>query len=721
MIPNRILSSIVIGVLILTAAPACGSDSDEETPTAGTEEAELSNTTTAATATLFKATITPTPNVTTVPPVPAPPRPTPQPTSSLIPDWERVGSKSSGLEFSVPLSWVDLTDALDTSAATNPLGLTVLLLADSQRTGRSLLAGKELNEGAFGVALITNQRLPASDPVTALTQLVAGQETAVTPLTDAWPISADVGSDIVDGAAIDISGDLLHFLDSGGDQLRARLLLFPSETDSSAQDGRTATLFLFSALADQWETQQYDEIFDQITGTIIIHDVQTGYTLSGGNSNVVGSLIDGRILEGELAEGTKDVWTFNVEEASYVTLSLEPEDAVLDLTLTLISPFGQTIAQIDSGYAGDTEVAADVYLTENGRYVVEVSDFFNLAGPYRLSLTMAEEPQYTSAGKIQSGQAIESVLPVNTQHVWTFQGAAGSLVSIVLSPKDNKMDAILNLYGPEGDRLVALDEGFSGDPEVISGFELPVTGSYTIWVSSFADNGGRYSLSLDEGGEATKNFYDAGDLQYGDKRSETLNTSEAHAWFFQGRPGDEVRIVVRPLTDILDLEVWLFDPDVERLTARDEFAAGDTEIIEFTLPEEGQYLILVREFFGEAGAYEIELSASQAAAPEFAGRINYDEPVNGTLAPQQMALWLFDGQEGDVLNIELTPGSESQDMVLMVQDPQGNTILEVDDGLAGQSETIRGFTIPNDSQWGLIVKSFYEEAGTYSLSMQRAK
>lgn len=715
---NRILSSIVIGVILL-AFPACRTTPDDDLLPDGTDEVPLSNTTPVATATTLKTTVTPTLKTTDVPP--PPPRPTPQPTSSLIPDWGRVGSKSSGLEFSVPLSWVELTSTIDTSAATNPFGLTVLLLADSQRTGRSLLAGKELSEGAFGAGLISSQPLPASDPVTALTQLVASQDTAVTPLADAQPISADVGSDVVDGAVIDVSGDPLGFLGSGGDQLRTRLILFLSESDSSAQDGRTATFFLFSARADQWDTNQYGEIFDQMAASIIIHDVQTGYTLSGGEANVQGGLINGRILDGELAEGVKDVWTFTMETAGYVTLSLEPEDNILDLTLTLISPFGQTIAQIDSSYAGDMEVAADLYLTENGRYVVEVSDFFKLPGRYKLSLAIEDEPQYTNAGVIRPGQAIESELPVNTQHVWTFEGAAGSLVSIILSPRDNQMDAILNLFGPDGSRLVALDEGFSGDPEVISGFELPVTGAYAIRVSSFADNGGRYALSLEEGGEATQNFFDAGDLLYGDQKSETLNSSEAHAWFFQGRPGDAVRVVVRPLTDILDLEVWLFDPQIERLTAKDEFAAGDTETIEFTLPQEGQYLILVREFFGEAGDYEIELSAVPAIGPELAGRLNYDEPVNGTLAPQQMAMWLFTGDKDDVLDFELTPGSDSEDVVLVLQDPQGNTVMEVDDALAGQSETINGFTIPANGQWSLVVKSFFEEAGTYSLLVQRSR
>ena len=705
-------SWILAGILLVTLA-GCRPTTEEET---NPDSAEESQPTPGATAVTQLATATP--FTTYVPP--PPPKPTPQPTSAPVENGseQQIGGTAVGLEIGLPLDWVNLSGELNVSSATTPVGLSVLLLADSQRTGLSLLAGKKLGSGAFGVGLITNQPLSSNDPITALTRLIADQE-AVTPLNQAQTFTAADTSGAITGAVIDMTGDLLGFFSSGGNELHSRLFLFLSPTGSSVPDGRTATLVLLSAPTGQWE--QYADRFDEMARAIVIHDVQAGYTLNAGTANVLGNLTNGKGSSGKLIQGTQDVWTFTIDEPRYATLSLTPDNKELDLTLTIISPSGQTITRVDGGYAGDTEVVADLYLTENGRYVVEVSDFFNQPGRYILSLNLDKEPRFTSAGVIRPGQGIQSTLPVNAQHVWTFNGTAGQLISIVLTPDDNQMDAILNLFGPDGSRLVALDEGFSGDAEVISGFELPVTGSYSILVTSFAGSGGAYTLALDEGGEATQNFYDAGDLVYGDAKSEALRSSEAHAWFFDGRAGDAIRITVRPLNDVLDLDVWLYDPDIQRLTAIDELAAGDTETIRQTLPRDGQYLILVREFFGAAGSYEISLSAVPATEPVFAGQVSYGETVAGTLAPEQMALWQFYGNEKDVIDIELTPGTAADDVVFELQDPSGSTVLAVDAVLAGQSETLNGFTITADGLWGVVVKDFFAEESAYSLTVKRTR
>ncbi len=701
-------SWIFIGVLFITLT-ACRPTTDNEKTGDDADQPPLTPQATAVT-----RLATATPFTTNVPP--APPKPTPQPTSAPLESWQQIGGAAVGLEISIPVNWVNLSGELDVSSATTPVGLSVLLLADSRRTGLSILAGKELDSGAFGVGLITNQVMPAADPVAALTQLIAKQETAVTPLTSAQAVTS-VGE--AAGAVMDISGDLLGLFSGGGANLRTRLFLFLSPPGSGAADDPTTVLVLLSAPDNQWE--QYTDRFDQMAQTIAIHNVQSGYTLNAGTANVLGSLTNGKGSSGQLTQGVKDVWTFTITEARYATLSLDPEDEELDLTLKIIGPSGQTITQVDGGYAGDTEVAADLYLNEDGRYVVEVSDFFNQPGRYILSLNIDKEPRFTSAGEIRPGQSIQSALPVNAQHVWTFNGAAGQLISIVLTPDDSQMDAILNLFGPDGSRLVALDEGFSGDAEVISGFELPVNGDYSILVTSFAGSGGRYTLGLDEGGEATQNFYDAGDLAYGDVKSETLRSNEAHAWFFSGRAGDVIRVTVRPLNDVLDLDIWLYDPDIQRLAAKDELAAGDSETIEQALPRDGQYLILVREFFGAAGSYEINLTAVPAATPKFAGQLRYGETVAGTLAPEQMALWQFKGDENDVIDIELAPGTVSEDVVFELQDPSGSMVLEVDAALAGQNETLNGFTVTADGLWRIVIKDFFAEESMYSLTVKRTQ
>jgi hypothetical protein len=312
-------------------------------------------------------------------------------------------------------------------------------------------------------------------------------------------------------------------------------------------------------------------------------------------------------------------------------------------------------------------------------------------------------------------------LPEGAEHIWSFAGSAGQLVSIVLTPGHDQFDGILHLYDPEGNRLVALDEGFSGDAEVLAGFELPVTGEYEILVRSFAGNSGVYSLSLDDGGESTRNFFDAGDLKDGDIKSETLRTNEAHVWFFSGRAGDAVTIEVVPLDEYLDLDIWLLDPDVTRIATEDRFAAAETESIESILSQDGQYLVFIRDFQGESGAYELRFTSIRNNLPEDAGILTYGQSVTGTLAPGQPVIWRFRGDIDDVLDLSLTPLDGMTDLLFVLQDPATNTVLRVDGTLAGQREVLSGFTITANGLWRVVVSDFFGEGGRYTLSIRRSQ
>ena len=286
----------------------------------------------------------------------------------------------------------------------------------------------------------------------------------------------------------------------------------------------------------------------------------------------------------------------------------------------------------------------------------------------------------------------------------------------MLTP-ENQFDAILDVYGPDGTRLAALDEGFSGDAEVVAGLTLPLTGEYSILVRSFAGEGGSYSLSLDEGSDSTTNFYDAGDLVLGQTAQETLRENEAHAWFFTGRAGDEMFITVNPLTNNLDLDLWLLDENVNRLAEQDALLAGEPEMIEFVLPEDGQYLILVRDFFGESGRYEISLRANQVAAPDVAGTISYGTTDSGSLQANQTVVWYFEAEDGDVIDIELTPESSDSDLLFIVYDPAGNQIWSVDAAEAGEAEQVLAYPVMSEGRWSIVVKEFFGESAGYTLSL----
>lgn len=701
---------VMLVVLVTTAVVACSKpDIEEELEFSPTEDPPISLLPTEDDA--FGTSLnTPTqPQPTNSPP----PRPTAPPTTSQFSNWQQVGNNATGLQILAPPEWRNLSGQLDTAATANELGLIVLLLADSARTGESLLSGKPIESGAYVAGLVSHRELPPNSPQTTLMQLLEESNKTVTPLNEPSTITAFTASgNRVTGAYVDVVGDAFLFSDSNQQNLRTRVLLFTS-TLGGAVNQNTQALFLLSAPEAAWS--EVSSSFTEMAKTIVIHNIDSGLTIRDGAANVVGELAEMDVVNGYLEGGIRDVWTFNIEEQRYATLTLQPGAAILDLTMTLISPSGQTLALVDNGYANDVETAVDQLVLERGLYVIEVGEFFNQDGPYTLSLVLTADSLFGGGGDIRLGQTMESELLANGEHKWLFSAEAGTLVSAVLDPLD--FDGILELYAPDGRQLATLDEGFSGDAEVVSGLELPLTGEYTIHVRSFSNDGGQYTLSLNEGGDNTLNFYDAGDLNFNEPRQETLQANEAHAWFFNGRVGESIIVEVVPLTDELDLDIWLLDPNVERLTAVDKLLAGQPEYLRFVLPQDGQFLVLVRDYFGEPGSYEITLKAIPTVAPQAAGTLNYGNMVNGTLTEQQGVIWWFDGRAGDKISILLQPDDPQQDLRFMLTSPAGGQVLKVDKEGGGQTEQLTTFTLPADGRWGIVVESFFGDAGSYTLNL----
>lgn len=699
-------SCLLIGVFVVVAV-ACKPISEEEQDLT-TAESAPSSTDVPIEANQQATLPIPTKSFATSSP---PPLPTAAPTAPAFAGWQQIGNPATGLQLFAPPEWINLSGQVDTAVTANELGITVMLLANSERTGNSLLGSKAIGDGAYVAGLIAHLDLPPNTPQATLNRLATDLSTERTTLAPAAPVTASVGAGgLITGSYIDLEGAPLLFSTSGSN-MRTRIYLFSSAL-AGAISQQNQALFIMSTSAEQWPN--YEGTFEKMASSIVLHNIYADIVIQDGSANVLGSLGQQDIVNGDLEANVKDVWTFSLPGSRYANLTLSPDNKDIDLILSLISPTGQTVTRIDNGYAGDTEIMIDNLLLESGLYVVEVSEFFGDTGRYTLSLVLTEEPLFGGGGRLAPGQTIQSTLARGGQHVWTFSGNAGELVSVVLTP-DNQFDAILDIYGPDGTRLAALDEGFNGDAEVVAGLELPLTGEYSILVRSFAGEGGSYSLSLDEGSDNTTNFYDAGDLIFGQIAQESLQENEAHAWFFEGSAGDELFITVTPLTANLDLDIWLLDSNVNRLAEQDAFLAGEAEMINFVLPGNGQYLILVRDFFGEAGRYEISLRANQANAPDAAGMLAYGTAVSGMLQPDQSVVWYFEAEDGDVIDIELVPSGSSSDLLFMVFDPTGTQIWAIDSAQAGEPEQINAYPIMSNGRWSIVVKEFYGETADYTL------
>lgn len=629
-----------------------------------------------------------------------------------------VGRVSSGVQIAVPNSWVDLTEEVLDPSIGNRLGVPALLTADSERAGKALLGGKPLEDGAYIMGLISSYQLANDNLAAGLEQLLADLDidTVEDQIVPFVRINDREGTTAVAGAYVDVMSELPLLVGENRQLLQTRILFFTLDTADSQLDNQSQIILFMGTTPEQWG--QFEPLFAQMAQTIEIHPIRPSLRLGDGTVAVLGELVSETAVSRTLNPRGRDLWTFRVDGQQYVTFSATPNESNLDLALKIFDPFGQVVTTVDNGFVGDTETVTDLIVDEPGLYIVEISDFSTAIGNYELQYTLSKTPLFSDGGTIAFGQSIQSHLPLNNQHMWTFSGLAEQLVSIVLMPSDEAFDAILDLYGPDGTRLVALDEGFSGDSEVISGFQLPVTGEYTILVRNFAGGTGAYSLALDEGGESTLNFYDAGDLAYGDVKEESLRANEAQAWFFEGRSNDRIMVKVTPLDAELDLEIWVLDPEVNRLVTEDSFTIGQPETIDLTLGDDGAHLILVRDFFGKAGIYQVQLMALEDEQPATIGTLTNGQTAVGTLVRNTTAAWDFEGEAGETISVILEPTATFNDLTLQLVSPAGEAYSIVDQTGSGQRELISFFELPISGRWQIVVEEFYGQPATYNLFFQ---
>jgi len=694
----RILLAIGLGIVLISIV-ACQPSEPEPTvtPTAppsrtATQEATIAAAQ-SATPTL-PATLTRT-QAPAAPPTPTSmPTQTPDPREVLPIGWQLLGNQLLGPQIAAPENWHDATFLLRGREGIGRFGQYLVFLTESQETANNLLAGNPPG-GAFIFGFVGEQVGVEDKPEEILVELLAGAADG-----DSTAFSAEnIVQPVSEIAFIDLPEEPLALFSIPGPPFMFRLLSFIE------QDSDRPAILLMGSPANQWESNQ--ELFEEMAKTISMPSP----------NNLRGHLASGDIVKGLIRRKTADIWTFNGEGGRYVTISLSPEQEGIDLTLKLLDSGGNVIASIDNGYDGDLEVLTDILLPDDGTYVIEAGEFFKEPGPYQLTLQLADEIQFGGGGRIEFAQEITTELGENSDHIWVFFGTAGQDISIILTSLDDQLDVILEVRGPDGSQITVLDEGFAGDAEVLTGLPLSVTGDYVIVVRGFAGRGGSYSLFLDEGGESTVNFYDAGDLFYGDRQREYLRNDEAHAWFFDGQAGDQVSIEVLPLEPNLDLDIWLLDPELNEVAIKDEFLSGESEKIEQILPNAGQYLVLVREFFGEPGPYEVALDASGVEVLEIAGSLTYSQTVQGTLPVGKQAGWTFTGQMGDVIHVLLTPDNSDHDFVIVLIDPKGETAVTVDSNLSGLPERLADYSLEISGEWLIVVREFFNEGSDYELTL----
>lgn len=96
-------------------------------------------------------------------------------------------------------------------------------------------------------------------------------------------------------------------------------------------------------------------------------------------------------------------------------------------------------------------------------------------------------------GAIVLGQTVSGTLAEGESHSWTFSEGPAT-IDVVLSGE--ALDGVIEIYGPDGELLLVVDDTITGEDEVLPGFEVPDDGVYTAVIRDFFFRPVDYSLTV---------------------------------------------------------------------------------------------------------------------------------------------------------------------------------------------------------------------------------
>lgn len=227
------------------------------------------------------------------------------------------------------------------------------------------------------------------------------------------------------------------------------------------------------------------------------------------------------------------------------------------------------------------------------------------------------------ATPLQSDTPQTVLMQAETPLWFVYAGSAGEVISLAARSTDPEsvVDTVLEIR--LNSRRVAYSDNHNTDlsglaptDAVIAALTLPTSAAYFIRLDSYGSIGvGEVELHLTR--------IDPFGVQIEERADGThhiagiLPRSQRYVYLFEAAAGDLVTITATDTSGTLDLILWLYDETGELLVMNDDHAARDVSlnlldahIADFRIPADGRYHLVLTDFLGVAGSFEIVMIRS---------------------------------------------------------------------------------------------------------------
>lgn len=178
-------------------------------------------------------------------------------------------------------------------------------------------------------------------------------------------------------------------------------------------------------------------------------------------------------------------------------------------------------------------------------------------------------------------------------------------------------DTVLEVLNPKGRRLAYNDDHHTDRPElldsdsVIDTLLLPEPGLYLIRVNTY---GGIFDSEVELTLEQADLFDTETSVEAGITTiTGVLPAHQRYTYNFEASEGDSVTITARDVAHQIDPRLLLLDVDDQIIAENDDHNSDDLTLdvfdarITIEIPEDGDYTLILVEFMGRAGQFEITI------------------------------------------------------------------------------------------------------------------
>jgi hypothetical protein len=350
----------------------------------------------------------------------------------------------------------------------------------------------------------------------------------------------------------------------------------------------------------------------------------------------VGQSVNGSIAAGDphvFGRGAFRAYRFQGTAGQRLVATAQSSDFDTFLIVgRVVGPLMDELKSDDDG-GDNTNSRLRVTLPADGTYLVVAQSFSeDGAGAFTVGLQTAPQPTTGQARPITLGTGVTGELTETDwsedendrlYDVWTFRGRGGQRVTARM--ESGEFDTYLNLgrmQNGQWESLATDDDGGEEGTNARLSHVLPEDGEYVIRASSYGDEGGAYSLRVEErvmrAPDAARPL-EAGRQVEGelDENDAVLETDGSfyELWSYRGVAGEQLRIRMDSETFDTYLAIGRMEGgcgDFEEIATMDDGGDGTNSLLEITLPEDGEYVIRANSFSADqTGGYTIVVESSR--------------------------------------------------------------------------------------------------------------